>query len=240
MSRRTSLAALTPADSELRLSIKGTVASTLRLSPSPSRGQGLRCVNPMIKAEGKSVHCRKNSSSNSLTRCALVMLHSMARIEISGGAVVTELGAALGEAGDGEFADLPQMMRVGAAMQPNSASGMGFRSSARYQLTMPVKAPGRDPSEPKGRSRMPAVTARLLLWRARHRTVGAEDAAVSRSRTQPCSAARALVKELAGVDRHRLDPRHPALGASDYRSSDHGRVRQRRNRDRATPIRAAG
>ena len=38
----------------------------------------------------------------------------------------------------------------------------------------------------------------------RHRAIGAKHAAITLFRSQPCSAAPALVKELAGVGRHRL------------------------------------
>lgn len=61
-----------------------------------------------------------------------------------------------------------------------------------------------------------------LHWRTRHRTVGAEDAAVTRFRFQQHSAPAAVIEELAGVCRHPLGRLVPATRTGNDRVIDHG------------------
>jgi hypothetical protein len=60
-----------------------------------------------------------------------------------------------------------------------------------------------------------------LDWRARHRTVGTEHAAVTWLRLEARAAAGALVKEPACIGRHGLGPGRTAMGARDDGYKDH-------------------
>jgi hypothetical protein len=75
------------------------------------------------------------------------------------------------------------------------------------------------------------AAARLHRW-ARHRTVGAKNAAVAGLGLETLAAALAIVEELAGVSGHRFDSRMVAMGA-DYRGfQKHRRCTERAPRDR--------
>ena len=65
-----------------------------------------------------------------------------------------------------------------------------------------------------------AAIAGLNGW-ARHRSVGAEDAAVAGLRLEPAAAGLAVVEELAGVRRHLLCLAMAAAGAGDSRFKGH-------------------
>jgi hypothetical protein len=60
-----------------------------------------------------------------------------------------------------------------------------------------------------------------LYRRARHRTVGAEYAAITRLRPQPLPAAGAFIKEPAGIGRHGFRFRGGAVRAGDGGFQDH-------------------
>ena len=70
---------------------------------------------------------------------------------------------------------------------------------------------------------LPAV---FLDWRAWHRTIGTEDAAVARLGLDDLVATSAVVKPLAGVRWHFLGLRKPAQGACNSRSKfdGHGHI----------------
>jgi len=61
----------------------------------------------------------------------------------------------------------------------------------------------------------------LLDWRTRHRTVRTKNTAVARKRLDPFAAAFAVVKELAGVGRHRLGSLMIALRTGERRFQLH-------------------
>jgi hypothetical protein len=62
--------------------------------------------------------------------------------------------------------------------------------------------------------------ARGLDRRARNGTVGAEDTAIARFRSQGRAASGAFVENLAGIDRHLFSSRRPAIGARDHGMKD--------------------
>src|SRR6266568_4313048 len=66
-----------------------------------------------------------------------------------------------------------------------------------------------------------SALAVLLDRRARHGSVGAEDAAIARPRLEPGTASAAVVKELASVGRHGLCGLVPALRAGQGRLKLH-------------------
>ncbi len=74
-------------------------------------------------------------------------------------------------------------------------------------------------SRRSGPSRAAATTS--LLRRTWHRCVRAKDTTIACQRFQYCTASLAIVKPLAGIGRHLLCLRVPALGASDGRFQDH-------------------
>jgi hypothetical protein len=61
----------------------------------------------------------------------------------------------------------------------------------------------------------------LLDWGTRHRTVGTKNTAVARERLEPFAAALAVVEELAGVARHRLNRLMIALRTGERRFQLH-------------------
>ena len=60
-----------------------------------------------------------------------------------------------------------------------------------------------------------AATHVALYRRARHRAVRAEHAAIAREGLEPFATALAVIEELAGIGRHRLDSLIAAFGASE-------------------------
>src|SRR5882757_8161443 len=64
-------------------------------------------------------------------------------------------------------------------------------------------------------NRRHAATHVALYGRARHRAVRAEYAAIAREGLEPFVAALAVIEELAGIGRHRLDSLIAAFGASE-------------------------
>jgi hypothetical protein len=60
-----------------------------------------------------------------------------------------------------------------------------------------------------------AATQVALYRGARHRAVGAEHAAIAREGLEPFATALAVIEELAGIGRHRLDSLIAAFGASE-------------------------
>src|SRR4029453_4138046 len=79
------------------------------------------------------------------------------------------------------------------------------------------------------------AVARLHRW-ARHRTVGAKNAAVARLGLETLAAALAIVEELASVSRHRFHGRMVAMGA-DYRGFQmHRRYLSRLRDHHPTPV----
>src|SRR6516165_11576196 len=100
----------------------------------------------------------------------------------------------------------------GAASLPNTRPVMGYRVD---MLVVAICS-----------ARAIACAARLtgtlrLDRRARHRTVGAEHATISRLRPQAGSAAGAFVIESAGVRRHGLGFGYAAVRTSNDRLEDH-------------------
>jgi hypothetical protein len=67
----------------------------------------------------------------------------------------------------------------------------------------------------------PSAATACLHRRARYRAVGAEHAAVALERLQPHPAAFAVVEELAGIGRHRLDRLMAAFRACELRLQVH-------------------
>ena len=64
-------------------------------------------------------------------------------------------------------------------------------------------------------NRRHAATHVALYGRARHRAVRAEHAAIAREGLEPFATALAVIEELAGIGRHRLDSLIAAFGASE-------------------------
>src|SRR5712692_11358857 len=60
-----------------------------------------------------------------------------------------------------------------------------------------------------------AATQVALYGRTRHRAVRAEHAAIARAGLEPFATALAVIEELAGIGRHRLDSLIAAFGASE-------------------------
>ena len=100
----------------------------------------------------------------------------------------------------------------------------GSQALARFARTAPR------PGTVQGTSTRPVLAFRALrqlmnLWhaatqvgldrRARHRAVRAEHAAIARERLEPFATALAVIEELAGIGRHRLDSPIAAFGACE-------------------------
>ena len=74
-------------------------------------------------------------------------------------------------------------------------------------------------------NRRHAATHVALYGRARHRAVRAEHAAIAREGLEPFATALAVIEELAGIGRHRLDSLIAAFGASECGLKLHIRFR---------------
>jgi hypothetical protein len=122
----------------------------------------------------------------------------------------------------------PPGVRVGSQIGQPPVEAQA--SQVFWSVSTPTPSPypplatnvGLRPVLPNSGAGLLATSACLLDGRARYGPIGAEDAAVARSRLQQDAAAAAVVEELAGVRRHPLGHLVTATWAGHDRVLDHG------------------